>query len=68
MSTPQSLVLPEGVSPTTLESDRGPFAAHVIRVPDPLAHVLLGPGCTGSKEEFTPRLRFLACIGLQATA
>jgi pimeloyl-ACP methyl ester carboxylesterase len=68
MSTPQSLVLPEGVSPTTLESDRGPFAAHVIRVPDPLAHVLLVPGWTGSKEDFTPMLPLLASIGLDATA
>jgi len=68
MSTPQSLVLPEGVEPTTIESDRGPFAAHVIRVPDPLAHVLLVPGWTGSKEDFTPMLPLLASVGLDATA
>jgi len=68
MSTPQSLLLPEGVEPTTIESDRGPFAAHTIRVPDPLAHVLLIPGWTGSKEDFTPMLPLLASVGLDATA
>jgi pimeloyl-ACP methyl ester carboxylesterase len=68
MSTPQSLALPEGVEPTTIESDRGPFAAHVIRVPDPLAHVLLVPGWTGSKEDFTPMLPLLASVGFDATA
>jgi pimeloyl-ACP methyl ester carboxylesterase len=68
MSTPQSLVLPEGVEPTTIESDRGPFAAHIIRIPDPLGHVLLIPGWTGSKEDFTPVLPLLASVGLDATA
>jgi pimeloyl-ACP methyl ester carboxylesterase len=68
MSTPQSLVLPDGVAATTIDSDRGPFAAHVIRVPDPLAHVLLVPGWTGSKEDFTPMLPLLASVGFDATA
>lgn len=68
MSVPQSLVLPDGVVVTTIESDRGPFAAHTIRVPEPLAHVLLVPGWTGSKEDFTPMLPLLASVGLDATA
>lgn len=68
MSTPRTLTLPEGVTATTVETSRGPFAAHVIRVPDPLAHVLLIPGWTGSKEDFTPMLPLLASIGLDATA
>jgi len=68
MSTPQSLVLPDGVGVATIETDRGPFAAHTIRVPDPLAHVLLVPGWTGSKEDFTPMLPLLASVGMDATA
>lgn len=68
MSTPKSLDLPAGVEPATLETTRGPFAAHVIRVPDPVAHVLLVPGWTGSKEDFTPMLPLLASIGMDATA
>lgn len=68
MSTPRSLDLPDGVTATTIETSRGPFATHCIRVPDPLAHVLLIPGWTGSKEDFTPMLPLLASIGLDATA
>ncbi|MFL6089028.1 MAG: alpha/beta fold hydrolase [Aeromicrobium sp.] len=68
MSTPKSLEIPEGVAATTIETSRGPFAAHTIRVPDPLAHVLFIPGWTGSKEDFTPMLPLLASIGIDATA
>jgi pimeloyl-ACP methyl ester carboxylesterase len=68
MSTPKSLQLPEGVTATTIETDRGRFAAHVVRVPDPAAHVLLIPGWTGSKEDFTPVLPMLASVGFDATA
>jgi pimeloyl-ACP methyl ester carboxylesterase len=68
MSTPKTLDLPEGVAATTIETDRGPFAAHVVRRPDPLAHVLLVPGWTGSKEDFTPLLPLLASVGFDATS
>jgi len=68
MSTPKSLVLPEGVAATTIETSRGPFATHAVRVPDPVAHVLLIPGWTGSKEDFTPLLPLLASVGFDATA
>lgn len=68
MSTPKSLDLPEGVAATTIETSRGPFATHAVRVPDPVAHVLLIPGWTGSKEDFTPMLPLLASIGFDATS
>lgn len=68
MSTPRTLELPPGVQATTIEASRGAFAAHVIRVPDPVAHVLLVPGWTGSKEDFTPLLPFLASVGFDATS
>ncbi|HUS21424.1 MAG TPA: alpha/beta hydrolase [Aeromicrobium sp.] len=68
MSTPTSLKLPPGVAATTIETSRGPFATHAIRVPDPVAHVLLIPGWTGSKEDFTPILPLLASVGFDATA
>lgn len=68
MSTPKSLDLPSGVAATTIETSRGPFATHTIRVPDPVAHVLLIPGWTGSKEDFTPLLPLLASVGFDATA
>jgi pimeloyl-ACP methyl ester carboxylesterase len=68
MSTPKSLDLPAGVEATTIETSRGPFATHSIRVPDPVAHVLLIPGWTWSKEDFTPLLPLLASVGYDATA
>ncbi|HUS20429.1 MAG TPA: alpha/beta hydrolase [Aeromicrobium sp.] len=68
MSTPKSLEIPEGVVAATIETSRGPFATHTIRVPDPEAHVLLIPGWTGSKEDFTPLLPLLASVGFDATA
>ena len=68
MSTPTSLELPEGVTAATIETSRGPFATHAIRVPEPVAHVLLIPGWTGSKEDFTPLLPLLASVGFDATS
>jgi pimeloyl-ACP methyl ester carboxylesterase len=68
MSTPKTLDLPEGVAATTIETSRGPFATHTMRVPDPTGHVLLIPGWTGSKEDFTPMLPLLASVGFDATA
>lgn len=67
MSTPTTLVLPAGVVPTRLETSRGLFAAHTVRVDDPRGHVLLVPGWTGSKEDFTQVLPLLADAGLDAT-
>ena len=66
MSTPQTLAVPEGVAATRLETPRGSFAAHVARVDAPLGHVLLVPGWTGSKEDFTQLLPLLAQAGFDA--
>lgn len=68
MSTPRSLTLPEGVEATGIETPVGTFAAHITRVDSPTAHVLLIPGWTGSKEDFTPLLPVLADAGFDATA
>ena len=72
MSTPRTLTLPEGVRATGVETPNGTFAAHVVRpgtgTDSPAAHVLLIPGWTGSKEDFTPLLPLLAAAGYDATS
>jgi pimeloyl-ACP methyl ester carboxylesterase len=68
MSTPRSLVLPPGVEAVTLEAQRGRFAAHTIRTDGAIGHILLVPGWTGSKEDFTAFLPVLAAAGYDATA
>ena len=70
MSTPRTLTLPDGVRPETLETDRGAFAT-LTAVPDigtPLGTVLLVPGWTGSKEDFTPLVDHLCRYGWRAVA
>jgi pimeloyl-ACP methyl ester carboxylesterase len=70
VSTPRNLTLPDGVSPAPLETDRGTFAS-LQAVPDvgiPLGTVLLVPGWTGSKEDFTPLVAELAAFGWRAVA
>jgi pimeloyl-ACP methyl ester carboxylesterase len=70
VSTPRNLTLPDGVRPATLETDRGSFAA-LMAVPDigtPLGTVLLVPGWTGSKEDFTPLVDHLCRYGWRAVA
>jgi pimeloyl-ACP methyl ester carboxylesterase len=68
MSTPRTLDIPNGVEATGIETPVGTFAAHVARIESPSAHVLLIPGWTGSKEDFTPLLPLLAEAGFDATA
>jgi pimeloyl-ACP methyl ester carboxylesterase len=68
MSIPRTLELPPGVEPTTIDTPRGGFAAHVARADGARGHVLLIPGWTGSKEDFTPLLPLLANAGLDVTA
>ncbi len=68
MSTPRTLTLPDGVEATRIETPVGTFAAHVARTDSPTAHLLLIPGWTGSKEDFTPLLPLLAAAGYDATA
>jgi pimeloyl-ACP methyl ester carboxylesterase len=70
VSTPRTLTLPDGVHPATLETDRGSFAT-LTAVPDvgtPLGTVLLVPGWTGSKEDFTPLVDHLARYGWRTVA
>lgn len=68
MSTPTSLAIPRGVEVRTLHTARGDFAAHTA---EPLGenrgHILLIPGFTGSKEDFTPLLAPLAAMGWRVT-
>ncbi len=68
MSTPRSLVLPTGVAATRIRTGRGEVAAHVARPTDADSHVLLVPGWTGSKEDFTPLVALLGDAGVAATA
>ena len=68
MSTPRTLTLPEGVDAIGIETPVETFAAHVARADAPTAHVLLIPGWTGSKEDFTPLLPLLAAAGFDGTA
>lgn len=67
MSVPRSLHLPAGVTATTLETPRGTFAAQLAFAEDPIGHILLIPGWTGSKEDFTPLLPLLASAGFDVT-
>lgn len=67
MSVPRTLELPSGVEAVTITTDRGVFAAHTIRGGGTLGHVLLIPGWTGSKEDFTPLLPLLADAGFDVT-
>lgn len=70
MSTPRTLVLPAGVEASTVRTARGEFAVHRVRADGARArgHVLLVPGWTGSKEDFTPVLPLLSGAGFHATA
>ena len=69
MSVPTSLKIPAGVDVVTLRTSRGNFAAHESRpTGEKRGHILLIPGFTGSKEDFTPLLPLLAAAGWHATA
>lgn len=69
MSIPRSLDVPVGVSARTVRTPRGDFAALDARPTGPeRGHVLLVPGFTGSKEDFSPLLPLLAERGWYATA
>ncbi|NUR97960.1 MAG: alpha/beta hydrolase [Kribbellaceae bacterium] len=70
MSTPRTLTLPDGVHPETLETERGAFATltAVPSIGTPLGTVLLVPGWTGSKEDFTPLVDHLCRYGWRTVA
>ena len=69
MSIPRTLTLPEGVEAVTIDTERGAFAAHeAVAIGALRGHILLVPGWTGSKEDFTPILPMLAAAGFHATS
>jgi pimeloyl-ACP methyl ester carboxylesterase len=68
MSIPKTLEIPEGVEAVSIHAEGIDFAAHVARIDNPRAHVLLVPGWTGSKEDFTQVLPLLAAAGFDATS
>ena len=69
MSVPRTLALPDGVEAVTIDTARGPFAAHnAAAVGETRGHILLIAGWTGSKEDFTPILPMLAAAGFHATS
>ena len=71
MSTPTSLILPDGVRRTAIETSRGAFAALEAmpgsRVCERQPAVLV-PGFTGSKEDFLAILQQLAAAGRRVLA
>ncbi|WP_332642174.1 alpha/beta fold hydrolase [Aeromicrobium sp.] len=67
MSIPKTLEIPAGVEAVAIHADGTDFAAHVARIENPRAHVLLVPGWTGSKEDFTQVLPLLAGAGFDVT-
>ncbi len=68
MSIPRTLDLPPGVEAVQVGTARGAFAAHTIQATGPArGHVLLIPGWTGSKEDFTPLLPLVAQAGFDVT-
>ncbi len=68
MSIPKTLEIPAGVEAVRIEAEGITVAAHVARIDNPRAHVLLVPGWTGSKEDFTQVLPLLAAAGFDVTA
>jgi pimeloyl-ACP methyl ester carboxylesterase len=71
VSTPTSLVLPDGVRRTEIRTSRGSFAAlEALPVPGVCERdtALLVPGYTGSKEDFLALLDQLAAAGRQVFA
>jgi pimeloyl-ACP methyl ester carboxylesterase len=65
VSVPRSLELPPGVTLTSTPGLDGDLATLSIaaRRPEPRGRILLIPGWTGSKEDFTPLLPLLADAG-----
>jgi pimeloyl-ACP methyl ester carboxylesterase len=71
VSTPRSLVLPDGVRRTVISTGRGAFAALEAFPGTGICErqsALLIPGYTGSKEDFLPVLRQLAAAGRRVLA
>lgn len=68
MSVPKFLELPPGVHPSVRAGPHGDIAVLSAAAVGPSrGHVLLIPGWTGSKEDFTPLLPLLAASGYDVT-
>lgn len=66
MSVPKTLDIPEGVEVLTVETARTQHAVHrSVPSGERLGSILLVPGWTGSKEDFTPVLPLLAALGFE---
>lgn len=64
MSVPRTLEIPDGVIVETVETKRTTHAVHRVEaVGERIGSVLLVPGWTGSKEDFTPVLPLLSALG-----
>ena len=71
MSTPTSLILPDGVRRTAIETSRGAFAALEAMPGSRVCErqpAILVPGFTGSKEDFLAILQQLAAAGRRVLA
>ena len=71
MSTPTSLILPDGVRRTAIETSRGAFAALEAMPSSRVCErqpAILVPGYTGSKEDFLAILQQLAAAGRRVLA
>ncbi len=71
MSTPTSLILPDGVRRTAIETSRGAFAALEAMPSSRVCErqpAILVPGFTGSKEDFLAILQQLAAAGRRVLA
>ncbi len=64
MSVPRSLDIPDGVEVLQIVTVRTTHAVHVARaVGERIGSILLVPGWTGSKEDFTPIVPLLSAAG-----
>lgn len=68
MSIPRTLGIPEGVEVTTITTSRTTHAAQVMRARQRRGSILLIPGWTGSKEDFTPVLPLVSAAGFDVVA
>lgn len=68
MSVPKTLDIPEGVVVGRVATERAMHAVHRSYARERRGSVLLIPGWTGSKEDFTPMLPLLAAEGFDVVA
>ncbi len=68
MSVPKSLDIPDCVYVSRIASERALHAAHISRAKDRRGSILLIPGWTGSKEDFTPLHPLLVAEGFDVVS